>query len=241
MARTRSIAGTNARRPRTASSNYWSDVTFASGKYVFVGWDYKTATARYGVTADFNTWDIGYTGYSRYLDRVLVVGSEILAVGYAGAAQTSPDGVHWEPSSKASTRWLFDASLGNNTVLAVGESGAIASMVPGSSWVRRISGTSESLRGVAFGNETFVAVGDAGTILQSDPAARGLTLSEPASGGGTFTFQLIGEVGQTYRIQASNDLAHWSEVLSVTCTSSPMPCALPDASAGRQFFRAVKP
>ncbi|MHC1766690.1 MAG: hypothetical protein AB9869_20690 [Verrucomicrobiia bacterium] len=32
--------------------------------------------------------------------------------------------------------------------------------------------------------DLFVAVGDEGAILQSDPVASGLTLSEPASGGG---------------------------------------------------------
>lgn len=226
---------------RTASSNYWNDVTFANGKYVFVGWEYKTGTARYGVTTDLDSWDIGFTGYGRYLDRVLVVGNQLLAVGYAGAAQTSLDGVQWEPSTQASTRWLFDAALGEGTVLAVGESGAITSMVPGASWVRRISGTKESLRGVAFGNDTFVAVGDEGTILQSDPVASGLSLSEPASGGGKFSFQLKGEIGQTYGIQASHDLAQWSEVLSVVCTSLPMECSIPDQTSGQWFFRALKP
>jgi hypothetical protein len=225
----------------TASSNYWNDVTFAGGKYVFVGWDYRSGTARYGVTTDFGSWEIGYTGYGRYLDRVLLVGDRFLAVGYAGAAQTSSDGLEWEPAINASTRWLFDLALGNGTVLAVGESGAIASMAPGSAWVRRASGTTESLRGVAFGQDTFVAVGDEGTILQSDRITGGLVLDEPKRTGSDFLFQLEGEIGQTYQIQTSGDLSAWTQVLSVTCASSPMPCTVPSQTSGHQFYRAVKP
>src|SRR5262245_51095767 len=65
--------------------------------------------ARYGITPDLSSWEFGYTGYSRYLDAVIVVSGNLIGVGYAGATQTSANGIDWTTATNANTRWLSDA------------------------------------------------------------------------------------------------------------------------------------
>jgi hypothetical protein len=229
----------------TPSTNYWNDVTYFKGQYVLVGWDYKTAEARYGVTSDFLSINMGYTGYARYLDSVLPVGDKLLAVGYAGAAQSSADGIQWEPAVQASTRWLFGADAFNDTVVAVGERGAIARWTADEGWVRRTSDNTETLNSVAFGLNTFVAVGENGTILQSDPilpasAGGGLALENPSFGSSQFTFEFNGELGHSYSVQATTDFVIWTSVLSIQCSASPMQCAVPNQTPGRRYYRLAR-
>jgi hypothetical protein len=229
---------------KTPSTNYWLGVTGFNNQVVLVGWDYKSAEARYGVTSDFQSFDIGYTGYGRYLNAVLPFEGKLLAVGYAGAAQSSANGIQWNPAIDTHNSWLFDLTLAENTVVAVGERGAITTLTPGGEWTSRTSDTRESLNAVAFGLGTFVAVGEKGTVLQSDPVGTTptgiLALENPRFSNSEFNFQFNGEIGQSYSVQTTTDLKTWSPLLSVPCTASPAQCIIPNQSAGHRSYRLVK-
>lgn len=227
----------------TATTNYWEGITFAAGRYVAVGWEWKTANARHGVTTDFVSWDIGFSGFERYFDRAAFGHDKFVAVGY-GSTAVSTTGTEWLAAENPVQSWLHDVVFANETFVAVGEFGAIASSPNGTDWTRHDSGTRETLWGVVFGNDTFVAVGQDNTILQTDAVGTpspGLVLFDPRAENGGFSFKFDGEVGQSYQVEATVDFATWLPVTNVEVTSAPVVVSDTSPLAGRRFYRVVKP
>ncbi len=114
----------------------------------------------------------------------------ILAVGDAGAAYASADGVAWEQTSSPGSTWLRGAAYGNGLFVVVGEKGFVATSPDTRQWTKRSSGTSRNLNRVTFGGNRFWAAGDSGTVLASP-------------NGQSWTSINTGAAGQLYTISAT--------------------------------------
>lgn len=66
-------------------------------------------------------------------------------------------------------------------------------------------------------------------------------LASPRRAGDDFEFALQTQPGRSYRVQASEDLAHWSTVGTVTGSAEPVIFRDTNAPATRRFYRAVTP
>lgn len=95
----------------------------------------------------------------------------------------------------------------------------------GMNWTSHALGTDHDLISVAYGNDTFVAVGESGTIVQSAPLSS--TAAPPrlsgSLSGGAFQLTLIGTAGQSYVIQAADDLSGnipWQSLATLTLTNN---------------------
>jgi len=142
-----------------------------------------------------------------------------LAVGYQGAAVTSPDGLAWSLCRTGTTVDLWGVTYANGIFVAVGTNGTIRVTTDGTTWVAAGSGTSQDLFGVSYGNGSFVAVGANGTVLTSPDAAvwtprfsgTARVLEEVAFGEGLFV-----AVGQGGGLYTSPDGISWTPRTSGT-------------------------
>jgi endonuclease YncB( thermonuclease family) len=115
--------------------------------------------------------------------------------------------------------------------------GDILTSTDGSRWTSRIK-VSSGLNSVAYVNPTFIALGNIGTVLQSAPVGLRLSGIRPTEPG-VFRFILLGEAGQNYQIEASNDLTDWLPLRTHTATG--LTIEFEDAEAaqlGQRFYRA---
>lgn len=65
------------------------------------------------------------------------------------------------------------------------------------------------------------------------------TLQSPTVQAGVLNFNLAGNVGAVYAVQASPDLSHWSTIAIVTNLSDTTPVAISNASPSTQFYRVA--
>jgi hypothetical protein len=185
--------------------------------------------------------------------RFVVTGGFFQDVDFlsVGLIWTSTNAVDWV-SSPAQSAPLGPVSFGNGTFLAasrrcysiglcVGPESPLISSTTGTNWTERQSLTIINLFGVTYVKGTFVLVGEYGAILQSDPFPPRLeVVSNPA--GGSFAFNLFGEAGEHYRIEASSDLTTWSTLTNLVSATGTNQFADPNAQAfSRRFYRAVSP
>ena len=225
----------------TATSNKWHSATYANGTYVAVGYRSPQAgRAAAGPILDELT--LNDTGYVMYMNGVAYGAGKFVCVGYAGAAQTSTDGVQWtEPINASPGNWLRRIVYEAGHFVAVGESG-IAVSPDGTNWETVLNTGFVTLEGIAFGKDTFVAVGQEGLILQSAPinSSAGIELTHPSMIDNGFQFEFNGEVGQSYEIEASTDLINWSWLKQVDCTSPTM-TVIESTTVAPRFYRVIRP
>src|SRR5439155_19790029 len=101
--------------------------------------------------------------------------------------------------------------------------------------------TENSLNGVAYGASRFIVVGDAGTILESENISIP-TLALRFESADGIEVRMSGEIGRTYRIQYSTDLARWTDWVNFTNTQAATAFLDPAGFASpRRFYRAVSP
>jgi len=159
---------------------------------------------------------------------------------------TSTNGQNWkfdQPNSTGLSAIAFghDTFLGAGPVCPLCVQGELASSANGVDWYVHVSSASTGFFGVTYGRGTFVAVGGYGTILQSDPYPPRLELV-PNFCRDCFAFNLLGDAGESYRIEASRDLTNWTAItnlVSATGTNQFIDPAAPNSS--RRFYRAVSP
>jgi hypothetical protein len=225
----------------TASSNKWHSATYANGIYVAVGYRSPQA-ARAAAGPVLEALTLNDTGYVMYMNGVAYGVGKFVCVGYAGAAQTSTDGIEWTEAINASPgNWLRRIVYETGHFVAVGESG-IAVSPDGTTWQTVHHTSFVTLEGIAFGNDTFVAVGEDGLILQSAPVnpSSAIELTQPAVTDIGFQFEFNGEVGQSYTVESSTDLINWSWLKQVDCTSPAM-TVIDSATVAPRFYRVVRP
>jgi hypothetical protein len=223
----------------TASSNRWQSAAYGNGTYVAIG--YRTPQAGRAATGSTpGDWELRDTGYEMYMSGVTYGAGKFVCVGYAGAAQTSTDGIEWtDPIQAAPGNWLRRIVHETGQFVAVGENG-IAVSPDGATWQTVYRSGFVTLEGIAFGKGTFVVVGQGGLILQS--AAVGATspiqLTRPIKLENGFQFEFNGQVGQSYAVEGSGDLVHWSLVDQLDC-DSPVMTVMDTTAIAPRFYRVV--
>lgn len=163
--------------PRTAptaqalrSVAFFKDVILISGESgTLLRWDSNGSLQKASLDLPTSAW----------LEALATSPSLALAVGDAGTAYTSSDGLSWRATTSPGTAWLRSASYGNGLFVVVGENGFIATSPDTKSWTRRSSPSTRSLNRVTWSGTRFFAVGDAGTVLSS---ANGQSWSSLTSG-----------------------------------------------------------
>jgi hypothetical protein len=166
-----------------------------------------------------------------------------VAVGDLGAVITSTNGATWNkvalpPAVATNQVNLHGVTYANGVFTAVGAQGTIVTSADGLTWATRGSMSSAGLNAVAFGNGYYVSVGLGGIALQSGPVLSLILAAQPSG----VALTLSSPSGIRVVVQSSEDLAHWSDLLSVTSTSGVQ--TLTDTNApflAQRFYRAVTP
>lgn len=103
-----------------------------------------------------------------------------VAVGWGGAAITSPDGDAWTSTTSSIPISFFGVAPGTPWV-AVGSSGGAYSSADGIAWVPQPTGTAQWLRAVASDGASWVAVGTGGAIVRSTDGETWATVTSPTT------------------------------------------------------------
>ena len=116
-----------------------------------------------------------------------------VAVGDAGTAITSLDGIAWAALILGTNKNLRGIECHSGTYIAVGEGGTILRSTDGQNWSTRTApNAAANLYDVAWGNNRWLAVGalgTAGVILSSDDD--GMTWSNVTENPGTYVNQCV--------------------------------------------------
>ncbi|MBN1944845.1 MAG: hypothetical protein JW797_04175 [Bradymonadales bacterium] len=145
-----------------------------------------------------------------------------VAVGGAGVAFRSTDGVEWDATEMDTTQRLTDVAACAGTWIAVGDGGiARVSTDGGQSWAPLDTGTTANLESVACFGDLFLAVGDLGVILTD--SGTGLTPVSPppinaplasAATDGEGTWVVVGLGGSVVR--SEDNAQSWQQVATFT-------------------------
>lgn len=220
-------------------------LTYGNGKFVGVGWDSDTYAAALFTSTDGAEWTPRDPKTSESLNGAAYGDGVFVIAGDRGAIATSPDGDTWTPRTTGTENTLWDVEYGNRTFVTVGWDGTILSSRDGADWTLRPSPTTNALYGVTYGNKTFVAVGRFGTIVQSAPLTTQpdgvITLFQPSRQGQVFSFRFNAESGQSYQVQASENLTAWKTLTTVHATGSTAQCELNEQGHPNRTYRVVKP
>lgn len=109
---------------------------------------------------------------SMFLEAVTYARRGFTAIGEAGFAVRSSDGVTWESVNTGSAAHFRGLAFFNNQFIAAGTAGTILTTPDANSpWVHRNSNTTTLLTSVAASELAAVVVGFGGTVLRSAPAA----------------------------------------------------------------------
>ncbi len=245
-----STNGTNWVAQNSGTTTVLLGVTYENGLFVAVG---GAATIILTSTNGTN-WTSVNPGTRVYGLRGIASGNnKFVAVGgYAPAAAggsitISPNGTTWNAqNSGINTANFYGIAWGNGSFVTVGGGGGIGNIILSSTdattWINRFAGTSPSLNGAVYGNGSFVAVGHVGTILQSGPIFTLAGKNQFANSG--FELDLTGEIGRSYRLQASTDLTdtNWTDLINFTNTIETTQfldtCA---TNFSERYYRAVSP
>jgi hypothetical protein len=167
---------------------------------------------------------------------------QFVTVGSMGVIVTSPDGTNWTTSSPGNGQTLSGVAYGEGSYVAVGDGGTIVTAGEAMVWKSRNSGTGLDLFSVAYGNHTFVVVGNGGAVLQSISTRLPLRFTSLRTSQAALQLRLIDERGQAFRVQASTNLADWTELPAVTRQQQGLwVLELPRPIAPQSFYRAVVP
>ena len=110
-----------------------------------------------------DTWELGDSGSTSPLTKVVYGGGQFVAVGDAGVILTSVDGSVWATQNSGTTKNLRGVAYGNGLYLVTGEDGTALTSPDGQAWTARNARTGLFISGAAYGNGIFVVCGASGT------------------------------------------------------------------------------
>ncbi len=183
--------------------------------------------------------------FDTYLQGVAFGNGRWLAAGKGGRSVWSTNLEAWlESPSRVPGLYspgVEDLGIANGQFFAVGQDGLMATSADGEFWTLRSTRCQNDLRAVIEADGRILAVGNNETILQSEYWGPPRLRVQPESGAG-FVFSVDGEMGATYRLQASEDLNHWEDVFTFS-SSQTTTWYFDEASfwLPRRFFRVVSP
>jgi hypothetical protein len=212
-------------------------ITFGNDLFVAVGQPGKVMTSANGLD-----WESHQAGF-QYLKSVTYGNGLFVAVGEAGPAEIakSTNGLDWTtaPTGLAGGE-LDEVFFANGQFVATGDHGFIMTSPDGLTWVQRHSPTDTNLRGIAFGEGAFIIVGNNQIILQSGLSGSPALAVLGRTGAG-LELALRGQIGQSYHLQISPDLAEWDSIFDFTATMPTKTFVDPTIAAPHRFYRLVFP
>jgi hypothetical protein len=210
-------------------------VAYGNGIYVSVGYFSQAFTSPDGVT---------WTNYDYnpkiYVSSVAFGNGVFVAISYDGSTITSTDGVNWAHGIIGSGVFSWDVSFVNGMFVAPAGKHQLYTSEDGTNWTSHLFlADNLTFYDVAYGGGTCVAVGTGSAILQSADLRVPYLTGAPSVAGNGFAVSATGEVGRGYRLQASPDLATWSDVLFYTNAQYTMRWVDPGSPTNSQrFYRA---
>jgi len=198
-----------------------NDVAYGNGMFMVVGDGFPWPDGTVLTSTDGVTWVNRSFVTGKNLRSVTFANGIFLVIGNDGVIYATTDGITWAPRDSGvhgDGRNLRNATYAEGHWIVVGNNGIILTSTNTIHWQRRAPRTVENLHGVRYVNGTFVTVGNRGTILQSGRViGPELKVREFLPGLG-FIFAIEAEVNRDYRLQGSDDLQTWSDLLDFSNT-----------------------
>jgi hypothetical protein len=198
-----------------------NDVAYGNGMFMVVGDGFPFPDGTVLTSTDGVAWVNRSFFTGKNLRSLAFAHGVFLVVGNDGFMYTTTDGVTWAQRDSGiygDGRNLRNATYADGHWIVVGNNGLIITSTNTVHWQRRAPRTVENLHGVRYVNGTFVAIGNRGAILQSGRViGPELKVREYLPGLG-FIFAIEGEPGRAYRLQASDGLLDWEDVLEFNNT-----------------------
>ncbi|MFA6442008.1 MAG: hypothetical protein WCV99_06720 [Sterolibacterium sp.] len=202
------------------------------------------------ISSDATTWSTASSQLnSSSVNQLAYGGNAFVAIGNAGAINTSADGVTWSALTTGGNDYFSNVAYGKDTFVVAGSGSNPAqanqdtlrySSDYGQTWQAVKSG---AFYGMSFVNDRFVAVGHSGTIMYSLDGKTWTDVSDPLGGSlygvayGNCVYVITGgnNAGVVYR---SYDGAHWSKAAITPYPSSFGPWGLFEVAFGNGLFVA---
>lgn len=227
----------NATRPNPAGNRDLNAVTWGGGRFVAVGRDGRVIVSSNGLdwaSASFSSPNLHGVAYGNGL---------YVAVARAGGVAYSTNATNWESFRLDNADEFSDVGFGGGEFIAIGENGMMFTSTNGIHWIPRITSCQYDLRAVLYAEGSFRIAGDNETILQSRQTAPALRIAWlPTPGQGRTRIEMLCEPGRKYRLQVSEDLAHWTDLYNFTASSEMTYFArLVGGTPRGQFYRMISP
>ena len=250
-----SVDGTNWTDHSVTTSGLFYGMAYGNGLYVAAGTVGATST-------DGTNWVLGPTNPPETVYRLVYGKGLFVAASYTadpssqpGDILTSPDGVNWtvrftEPGGQnfsgiAYNGGVFLAISGGDPAATFKSSDGVNWQATGFSMPVGLDYYMGLLPGyatVSACNGTFLVGGKDGRLFQSGNIWNPATLGPSSSGSDGFNFSYTQQIDVPYHIQASTNLADWTNVYAGIGIGQPTNFLSPVSSndPGR-FFRIVSP
>jgi hypothetical protein len=227
----------SATRPNPAGNRNLNAVTWGGRRFVAVGRDGTVLVSSNGLdwaSASFDSPNLHGVAYGDGL---------YVAVARAGGVAYSTNATNWQSFRLDNADDFSDVGFGGGQFIAVGEDGLMFTSTNGIHWIPRITSCQYDLRAVLYAEGSFRIAGDNETILQSRQTAPALRIAWlPTPGQGRTRIEMLGEPGREYRLQVSEDLAHWTDLFNFTASNEITYFARLVAGTPRwQFYRLTSP
>ena len=219
-----------------------NDVAFGNGVYLVAGDGPNDANGSLFRSFDGVTWmNVNNFYPGKNLRGLTFANGLFLITANDGEFFTTTQGSLFGNSSIPAANYdnLRDAIYAHGLWIVVGNRGTIATSPDLVNWTRRASRTFENQHQIALLDGKLVVIGNRGTVLQS---GRFVTELEPPAflPGTGFRLAFKGVIGRTYQIQASTDLASWTNLLTFINPSEHS--EFTDTNAlPKRFYRLVEP
>jgi hypothetical protein len=130
----------------------------------------------------------------------------------------------------------------NGQFIAVGDNGYLATSPDGVIWTEHRTYCQNTLRSVLYAESRIILAGNNETLLQSEFFGLPVLHVRRSLGIDGFQFMVDGQIGSTFRLQASDDLVNWEDIFTFTNTRVSTLFLDSEATAyGRRFYRVVSP
>lgn len=150
---------------------------------------------------------------TNWLSQVRWLDGQLLAVGENGTILRSANGSSWSPVASGTARWLNAVDWIDGLWFVAGNQGTLLISPDSTNWFDFGTITRKSLYGLTIHQGQLVTVGSEGAIVRSllVPPDSPVAIAEYSRVSGQNLFLFTGQPGQRFQLEASSDLANWSQ------------------------------
>lgn len=182
-------------------------VIWAAGAFHAAGKDGTVMTS-----IDGSQWRSSGPGGGRNLHGIAHGNGVFVTVGNRGRYYVGFPDASWQQGDWPTFADLSDIVFAGGRFVAVGDNGVLFTSMNGTNWTRQVSPSGNDLRSVLYADGSYWLVGNNESILQSDQVDPALRIRRVA-GSHEVALELLGETGVSHRLQGSQTLADWTDVL----------------------------